>query len=139
MTTNTVMVAVPQRLYQRLETIAHQTRREVSEILLTSAKAMLTVEAVNDNLPPHIADKLTAMQWFSDAALWKATHPTLSEQQQTELSELTHRQSSHPLTSVEQTRLTDLLAEYDWSVLQRAHAFALLSLRGHQIPDVNMP
>jgi hypothetical protein len=30
-----------------------------------------------------------------------------------------------------------LLVEYDRSVLRRAQAFALLSLRGHSLPDFN--
>jgi predicted unusual protein kinase regulating ubiquinone biosynthesis (AarF/ABC1/UbiB family) len=139
MTTNTVTIDVPNRLYRQLTRVAEQTQQDIAKVLLTLAETMFTVEAVNRNLPSHIADELMAMQWFSDIALWKASQPTLSEKQQLELSELTHQQANRPLTQTEQTRLTELLAEYDWSVLRRAQALALLSLRGHNIPDLNSP
>lgn len=139
MTTNSLTINIPNRLYHRLTRVAEQTQRDVADVLLTSVEAMFMVEAENLELPLHIADDLTAMQWFSDAALWEATQPTLSESQQTELQELTRQQATGSLTQTEQIRLNELLAEYDWSVLRRAQALALLSLRGHDIPDLNSP
>lgn len=137
MTTNSVTITVPNRLYQRLARVAEETERDVSDVLLASAEAMLTVEAANEALPANIVDELTAMQWFSDTALWEATHPTLSEQQQATLSKLSRQQAERPLNEVEQTQMTQLLAEYDRSVLRRAQALALLSLRGHHLADLN--
>jgi hypothetical protein len=88
-------------------------------------------------LPSDLADELAVMRLFSDEALWKATEPTLSPEQQAHLSELTRQQNKRTLTEAEQDKLEALLAEYDRSVLRQAQALALLSLRGHPLPDLN--
>ncbi|MFN8458651.1 MAG: hypothetical protein U0401_29025 [Anaerolineae bacterium] len=137
MSVNTVTVTIPERLYRRLASVAASTNRAVSEVLIASAEAALTIESADTSLPPEMADELTAMRLFSDEALWSAMEPILSAPQQARLTQLTREQSVRSLTGAEQDELNSLLAEYDYSVLRRAQAMALLSLRGHKLPDLN--
>jgi predicted transcriptional regulator len=136
---NRVTVTLPEPLYRRLRFLAEQTNREIEAVLIASAEAMLALEAQDAALPPDVADHLAAMRLFSDEALWQAIEPGLSPAQQTRLTELSHKQGQTPLTNTEQAELNELLAEYDRAVLYRAQALALLALRGHPIPDLNMP
>ncbi len=137
MSTNTVTVTIPKRLYHRLQSVARDTNQAVSELLIASAEAMLALDNADAALPPELADELAAMRLLSDKALWATTEALLSPEQQARLSELTRQQAARALTAVEQDELKSLLAEYDHSVLRRAQAFALLSLRGHTLPDLN--
>lgn len=134
---NIVTVKIPERLYRRLRTIAQGTNRAIAEVLIASAEAMLPLDSAETDLPPEVADELAAMRLFSDQALWNATQPSLSSKQQARLSKLSQQQLEGSLSSSEQEELNRLLAEYDRSVLRRAQAFALLSLRGHKLPDLN--
>ncbi|GAB4415227.1 MAG: hypothetical protein Fur0044_10280 [Anaerolineae bacterium] len=135
----TVTVTIPERLYRRLQSVATSTNRAVSDVLIASAEAALLVESADEILPTELSDELAAMRLYSDEALWLATQPTLSPEQQTRLTELTTEQTFRTLANMEQDELKKLLAEYDYSVLRRAQALALLSLRGHVLPDLNQP
>jgi hypothetical protein len=137
MSTNTITVDIPERLYRRLQAVANTTNRAISDILVESAEAMLLVVEADAALPTEIADELAAMRLYSDEALWEATEATLSPEQQARLGELTRQQGEQTLTTTEKNELEELLALYDHSVLRRAQALALLSLRGHSIPDLN--
>ncbi len=137
MSFTTITVTIPDRLYHRLQSVAQDTNRPISDVLIASAEAALPLDSRAAGLPPALADELAAMRQLSDQALWNATRPTLTLEQQNRLDELTQISKVRVLASAEQSELTSLLSEYDRSVLRRAQAFALLSLRGYPIPDLN--
>ncbi len=139
MSLNKVTVTLSDRLYRRLQAMATENNQNIADILVAGAEAMFLLEEDEAQLPADVADELAAMRYYSDEALWQATQPHLSPTQQTRLEELTHRQGVESLTEAEQKELDMLLADYDRSVLYRAQAFALLTLRGHTIPDLNDP
>lgn len=139
MSDQSVTVTIPDQLYRRLRLISESTHRPIAEILLESAAAMLPLTGSDADLSPQIADELAALHLLSDTALWQATEATLSPEQQARLSDLNRQQGDQPLTPVEEDELGQLLAEYDRSVLRRAQALALLAIRGHSIPDLNLP
>lgn len=136
MDTMTLTFSVPERLYHRLQTVANKTKRSLSEVLIASAETALA--HTDSSLPPKIANELASMPYLSAKELWAATDPTLSETQLNRLDMLSAQQKKHSLSTSEQEELKALLAEYDRSVLRRAQALALLQLRGHAIPDLNM-
>ena len=139
MSVNRITVTLPDHLYRRLQSLANKTNQEIETMLIASAEAMLGIDDQDSSLPPEVADQLAAMRLFSDERLWQAAKSRLSADQQAQLDLLTQKQAESPLTDSEQNTLNQLLAEYDRSVLFRAQALALLALRGHQIPDLNMP
>lgn len=137
MSDHTVTVTLPDHLYHRLQLLAQRTNREIAEVLLASLEATLAGAKADTALPSEVADELAAMWQFSDQDLWAVIETTLSPEQETRLNALTTTQGERALTTAEQAELTTLLAEYDRAVLRRAQALALLSLRGHSIPDLN--
>jgi hypothetical protein len=89
------------------------------------------------NLPPDLADEIAAMTLFTDDALCSASESSLSPAQQRRMSQLIQGSKERHLTTAESAELDHLLEQYDIAVLRRAHALALLSHRGHKLPDQN--
>jgi hypothetical protein len=135
MDTMTLTFSVPERLYHRLQTVAHKTKRTLPEVLIASAETALA--HTESSLPPKIANELASMPHLSTEQLWAATHPTLSQAELNRLDTLSAQQKKRTLSTNEQEELNALFAEYDRSVLRRAQALVLLQLRGEVIPDLN--
>ncbi len=133
MTVEKIPINVPEPLYLRLQGISVFAHRSVEEIL-TSAVAVALPPS--PDLPPSVANELAEMIWLSDQALWDATIPTFTAKEQTRLAELNDLEDTRALRVDEQQEQAQLLAAYERSVLRRAQAFAILSRRGHQIPQL---
>ena len=127
-----IPVDLPEPLYRRLQGVAAFAQRSIEEIL---ASAISTALPPSPDLPDALADELAEMLWLSDEMLWTATDPTFTSVQQIRLTELNDLASERSLTPKEKSEQGQLLAAYDRSVLRRAQAFAILSRRGHQIPQ----
>jgi hypothetical protein len=132
MTVSTVAAPVPAPLYQRIERLAKATRRSVPETLASALAAALPPAP---DLPQALADELAGLHWLSDAGLRKAIQPTFSRAQQERLGELNVAEDERQLTAAEEAERTQLLAEYQRSLLRRAEAFAILAQRGYPVPD----
>lgn len=130
----TITVTLPELLVHRLQRAAALTYRTVDDVLASVVDT--TLQAPPD-LPPDLANEIAAMTLFTDDALWSASESSLSPAQQRRLRQLTQRSKERRLTQAESTELDYLLEQYDIAVLRRAHALALLSQRGHQLPDQN--
>ena len=127
-----VKVRVPVPLYDRLKRAAELTHRSVEDILATTVNAAL---APDPTLPTDLADDLAAMAVFSDDALWAAAESSLSPAQQLRLEQLSTVADTRSLTPAESSELTDLMEQYDRSVLRRAKALSILAQRGYSIPN----
>ena len=125
-----VSIEVPEPVYRRLQHIAEMTHRSVEDVLVSTVN--VTLPATPD-LPDEVSNELAAMSMFSDDALWAAAEPSLSAAEQTRLSQLNQIVDARPLTAAESQELGDLLAGYDYTVLRRARALALLTHRGYDV------
>jgi len=131
MTHTMIAVQLPEPLFQRLKRAADLTHRSVEEIAATTLEAALPLAP---DVPPEIANELTAMHLFSDAALWAATAPSLSPTEEYRLNQLNLAAAERELTGAEQAEQQSLIVAYRRSVLRRAKALALLAQRGHRLP-----
>jgi len=131
MTTTIISVQLPEPLFQRLKRVAELTHRSLEELAATTLEAALPLAP---DVPPEIANELTAMHLFNDEALWAATAPSLSPTDETRLTQLNSASAARALTRAEQAEQHSLIAAYHRSVLRRAKALALLAQRGHQLP-----
>lgn len=131
MTESQVLIQVPEPVYRRLQGAAKAAQRSVSDVL---ASAVTTALPPSPDLPEALADELAEMIWLSDEALWQATMPTFTDEQQERLAALNDLSDDRTLTAVEEAEQRALLNAYEESVLRRAQAFAILSRRGHHIP-----
>ena len=134
-----IPVDVPEPLYLRLRNIAAVAQRSIEEILASAVSIALPP---SPDLPDGIADELAEMIWLSDEALWTATNPTFTPEQQARLSTLNDLVDERRLNPQEKTEQDQLMIAYERSVLRRAQAFSILRRRRHQIPhyaDLTMP
>ncbi len=134
MSEQTLTVTLPEPLIHRLQRAAALTYRTVDDVVASVVDT--TLHAPSD-LPSDLADEIAAMTLFTDDALWSASESTLSPAQQRRMRQLTQSSREREQTLAESTELDYLLEEYDKSVLRRAYALALLSQRGHQLPNQN--
>ena len=127
-----VKIGVPVPLYDRLKRAAELTHRSVEDVLASTVNAALPPDP---SLPAELIDDLAALALFSDDALWAAAESSLSPAQQRRLEQLSAVADSRNLTAAESSELSQLLEQYDRSVLRRAKALAVLAQRGYQISD----
>jgi hypothetical protein len=128
----TVSVRLPRPIYHRLQRVAEVTHRSVEDVLATTVDAALPPDP---DLPADFAAELSAMTLFSDEALFAASESAFSSAQRRRLDQLIHAGGSRTLTHVEKAELSQLTDLYDRAVLRRAKALAILTQRGHELPD----
>lgn len=139
MSESTVAVRLPKLTYRKLQRAAELTYRTVDDILASAVESSLPTIA---DVPPELAEELTALHLFSDEALWAATKPIFSPAEQARLSQLNQtagERGERDLTAVEIAEQETLLAAYHRSVLRRAQALAILSQRGHAVTLDDLP
>jgi hypothetical protein len=133
---STVSVQVPERLFQRLQRIAEATYRPIEDVLATTVNMALPQAP---DLPPELADDLSAMTMFSDEALWAAAESSLSPSQRRRLNQLSHAGGHRSLSAAESAELAHLVDLYDRAVLRRARALAILAHRGFAVANQDNP
>ncbi|WP_040528748.1 hypothetical protein [Lamprocystis purpurea] len=80
-----------------------------------------------DDVPSELQARLLEMTWLGDGPLLTIAHSAMSESEQERLSDLGQRSAG--LTSEEQAELALLRECYGAITLQKAWAYALLSIR----------
>src|SRR5689334_12803886 len=102
MSDQTVTLEVPLLLFQRLQRVAQNTHRSITDVLSTTVNTALPP---NPDLPAELADELVAMNLFNDQALWASTASSLSPVQQRRLEQLTEIGDERKLTVAEAAEL----------------------------------
>jgi len=101
--------------------IMHRPLEEVLTAVLEAALPGL------DDVPSELQTRLLEMTWLGDGPLLTIAHSSMSEPEQQRLSDLGQRSAG--LTSGEQAELVLLRKRYGEFTLQKARAYALLSIR----------
>lgn len=133
MSSATVAINLPERLFQKLKRVADVTHRSIEDVAATSLEVALPVD---QDLPADIADELAAMRLFSDDALWAATTPSLTSTEEKQLQQLNMTAGNRDLTDAENAEQQRLIDAYQRSVIRRAQALAILAQRGHTISHI---
>jgi plasmid stability protein len=129
MVQQTVMVTLPDDIYQRLKVRAEHARHSVEEELLALAAAALDDEPI----PLDIQEAVASLPVLDDAALWQAARSRLSPAESDEVEVLHFKQQREGLTDAEKQRLGSLMHQYEKALLIRSHALLLLKQRGQDI------
>lgn len=129
MVQQTVMVTLPDDVYQRLKVRAEHARHSVEEELLALAAAALDDEPI----PLDIQEAVASLPVLDDAALWQAARSRLSPAESDEVEVLHFKQQREGLTDAEKQRLAGLMHQYEKALLIRSHALLLLKQRGQDI------
>ncbi|MBK8022918.1 MAG: hypothetical protein IPK19_16185 [Chloroflexi bacterium] len=127
MTQQTVVLDLPEDLYERIRQQAQTANRPVEEVV-TETLALLFGLAEHDVTVESLESR-------SDAELWAIVHRKMTwdlEARIRGLSDL-ERTLGSPLSAEEELERDSLVAEHDRYVLVRSTALLLLKQRGHDI------
>lgn len=135
MATQSVMLHLPDIIYERVQRTAQLLHQPVEKLLLD---ALTTALPLLDDLPPEMVDDMAALALLNDAALWRVARNTLAPASQSHLDDLLGKKGEGTLTPAEQQRLDQLLKEYEQIVLIRAQAALLLKQRGYDLSNTQI-
>ena len=133
MPSQSLLLQVPDELYDRLRQRAERTHRSIeTELLNVLTAAVETPSELSDDL----AEALAPLALLDDEALWRAARSHLDAQVATELEMLNVKQQGEGLLPSEDQRRLLLLRHYERAMLVRAQAAALLKERGHDVAEL---
>jgi plasmid stability protein len=130
MTGHSITLRLPTPLYERYRQRAEKTHRSVEAELL---EAVTTAAPQEERLPQDLADAISDLGTLDDNALWHAARQTFPAEASSRLEALHFKRQDEGLTAEEQEIATQLVRQYEQSMLVRAHAAKLLKQRGHDI------
>lgn len=132
----TVVITLPETLYERVRMSAEASARPVEDVLSQFVAANYTV--LEDDLPPEMRSEFAGWLLLSDANLWEIAKSRFEEAKQMALETLIELQKQHPLALAEQNQLDQLLRESQELMLRKAEAQRLLVQRGIRVyPKAN--
>ena len=132
MTTETVMLQVPENLYRRFEKTAQAMQRSLEEVMLHTLQ--VGSPPTWDDAPPEYQAELAALDHLDDNALWAIARSRKTLIEMARYDELLERNQAGTLTPTERLELQTLRTEAERFMLRKAHAAVLLRWRGHQAP-----
>jgi len=135
MSVHAITLTLPDRLYRRLNIQARMVTRSIGEIVVQTLERSLP-PPVEDDLPIAIQAELEAMSNLSGEALWQIARSSMNRDKVALYDVLLERHQIGALTHEGQEWLTNLREEAEALMLRKAHAYALLQSRGHQLPSL---
>ncbi|MCE7989411.1 MAG: hypothetical protein DYG89_50305 [Caldilinea sp. CFX5] len=130
-----ITLDLPETLY-RLFAVKSQTETRPIHDLLLETLVRSTPPEVESDLPIALQIELKAMESLSDSALWAIAESTMNPDKVALYDILLDRLHEGTLTAEGQSLLTQLRDESDCLMVRKAHAYALLKSRGHQLPTL---
>ena len=130
MSLQTVMLELPEPLYERLRNRAAQSQRSVEA---EAREALASALQERDSLPADLEAAIAPLALLSDAELWQVGRTRLSQETVEQLEELNLKRKREGLTKAEDTTAAALIHQYERVMLIRAEAAALLKQRGHDV------
>lgn len=129
MTQQSVVLELPEDLYERIRIMADTANRPVEDVIADGLEWIFTPSDV-DSLTPDGLESMT------DDELWAVVHRLyqhLAWSINTRSREFRERNKRLPLTEDQEQERDDLVAEYDRYVFLRSKALLLLRDRGHDV------
>ena len=122
-----VVVDLPDEVYQRAESLARLSRREVADVL---------ADAITQSLSPLDASDAEGrpMAGLSDREVVALAELELPPSRDRRLSKLLDRQQAQILTEAERTELQTLMQQYQHGLLRKAEALSDAVRRGLRAP-----
>ena len=133
--TGTITLTLPEPIYKQLQNQAKITSRSLDEIASQLFMRSLPPK-VEDDLPPSYRIELESMAHLSDEVLWQIAQSTMNQDKVAFYDILLERHQAETLTPIGRQWLTQLREEAEQLMLRKAHAYAILKNRGHQLPTL---
>lgn len=132
----TITVNLPDDLYQQVARRAQRMQSSLEDELVAVVASALSTDEV---LPATTLDALAQLAYLHDDELWQATQVVLSSDENVQMQHLLHKRQAEGLTPIEQAETQRLLQRYDYIMLVRAQAMAILHTRGHNVSTLLQP
>lgn len=129
MTDQSLLVQLPQELYERIKEAAETSARPMDAILIESLDALFHRPPAGET----IESVLAALPTYTDGELWVVVYRGLTWAQSLRLRELNTKAKQIELSDSEATEQSHLLDLNDQMMLLRSDALLLLQQRGHDI------
>lgn len=126
----TMMITLPEPLYQHLLSRAEYAGRSLEDEV---ARLLRTMVTDSDELAPEIEDELASMALLDDESLWRAAQNRLAADVAERLETLNLKAQDEGLTEAEAQESAALTRRYERGMLVRAEAVYLLKQRGHDV------
>ena len=136
MSVHSVVLELPEEIYERVDRTAKGLKQPVQQALLKIVEAGLPSLA---KVPPEYLPELEALEAMSDEELWEIARSEMLAAQQDRLDHLLQKNQTEDLSEVEQQELDQLHTEANRLMLQKSYAYVLLKWRGHQVPKLTGP
>jgi len=130
MSAHTITLQLPAPLYERYKQRAKQRQRSVEAELLN---VVTTAAPEEDQLPESLAGAVAELETFDDDGLWRAARHSFPSEASSRLEALHFKRQDEGLSTTEQETASQLVEEYERTMLVRAHAAKLLKERGHDV------
>ena len=131
MNEQTIIVTLPNSVYDRIRTTAQATSLTSEEVIKQSV--ILLLPAFESDIPPNFRLSLTKLSLLNDIQLWKTANSVMKNSMQIRLEKLAELQKYRTLTENEQSELDSLMDEAQQIMLCKAEARRILAQRGHII------
>ncbi|MCE7986663.1 MAG: hypothetical protein DYG89_36280 [Caldilinea sp. CFX5] len=128
---HTVLVTLPETLYQQVRISAEAAAQPIEDLL--SQFIATTYPVIDDDLPLEMRSEFAGWLLLSDANLWEIAKSRFDEAKQDKLAELVELQKQRPLIKHEQRQLDQLLRESQELMLRKAEAQRVLAQRGIRV------
>jgi hypothetical protein len=122
-----VVINLPNELYDRIRRAAADRNRPIEIVLLESLALMF------GNLPLNPEAMIDGLNEYSDEQLWAIVYQRLAWPEEARLKQLVALGKQQGLSADEQAELERLLDLVDGYTLLRSQVIALLKARGHDV------
>jgi hypothetical protein len=129
--TETVVLKIPEALYQRLVIAAGATRLSLEDIILQALQ--IGSPPTWDDVPDEFQADLASLDRLDDQALWQVSQSHKSQSEQERYEFLLDKQQDGELDASEKLELNTLRREADLFMLRKAQSVAILKWRGKSI------
>lgn len=131
----TVTLQLPENIFLRMQQAAQATRQSLEDIFLRAIEVGSPPDW--DDIPAEFQADIAALDRLDDATLWRVARTKKMESDMIYYQELLDKNADGTISEEESRTLTGLRAEFDRSMLAKAHAVALLRWRGYAIPPAD--
>jgi hypothetical protein len=127
----TVVLQIPEALYQRLAIAASATQRSLEEIILQALQ--IGSPPTWKDVPEEFQTDLASLDRLDDDSLWQVARSQKSQLEMERYESLLSKQQNIELTSPERLELDTLRTDSDRFMLRKSQAAAILKWRGHNV------
>jgi hypothetical protein len=130
----TVVITMPEPLYQRLQRWSTVIQRPLENVVLQTLQT--TLPKLPEELSNDQRHLWREMERLTDDQLWQTARSTMPLPQQDQYRQLREKHGQDTLNTSEQTQLEEWYRETHLLMLRKAYAYVLLKWRGYSLPTL---